>query len=88
MKDFNKEKAVIGIVGDTLEQAKWFATNLGGVELPRDMGRPIYFESEKFIFECHVYSFKGGTPRWDGIIFACDTSIDRDKTNDWLNTVR
>lgn len=88
MKDFNKEKAIIGIVGDTLEQARWFAKNLGGVELPRVIGGPISLESEKFIFECRKFGFKGATPRWAGIIFACDKSADSEQTEDWLNLVR
>lgn len=87
MKDFNKEKPVIGIVWNTLEQAEWFARNLGG-KLSHSDGIRIFYESDKFIFECRRYGYKGGTPHWDGIIFACEKEECQDQIEDWLNTVR
>lgn len=80
------KKAVIGIVGDTLEQSEWFARNLGGKKVSDQSSRMLY-ANEKFVFDCRRYEYKGGTPHWDGIIFACE-KYDDVKTNDWLNTVR
>lgn len=86
MENFNERKPIIGIVGDTMEQAEWFARNLGGVKVS-DQNSRILYASEKMVFDCRRYNYKGGTPRWNGIIFACDKSADSEKTSDWLNSL-
>ena len=88
MKDFRYRKPVIGIVGETLAETEWMARCLGGKQLVGLSGNNYTYESNAFIFECQRFGYKGATPHWDGIIFACDPNIDRNKREDWLNTVR
>lgn len=91
MRDFNQEKPVIGVIGESLEDAEQCAR-----VICKDQKYTVRHEHSATIIETdraiYVARYKGGkvcSERWDGILFFIDNDgLGIDYMEDWLENVR
>ena len=89
-RNFDIDKPVIGVIGDSLEEAEQCAKVLckGQKHTVEHKGSATIIETDKAIYVAKYKYGKVCSERWDGILFFIDNNgIEKDYMADWLVNV-